>query len=120
MFFLNDLELIPGTVRNPPDLLGVSHLLQFGTSSTRAGGQDDVSSNQLPQIKQYASCVDGERSDPQLPIGLWSWGSTAGAPEVRLHRALVQQFQLHVRCGDQAAGVLGRDPQRGQKQRLRH
>ena len=46
----NDLQLIPGTLRNPPDLPGVSHLLQFGTSSTRAGGQDDVSSNQLPQI----------------------------------------------------------------------
>ena len=35
-----------------PDLLDlpeVSHLLQFGTSSTRAGCQDDVSSNKLPQ-----------------------------------------------------------------------
>ena len=33
-----------------PDLAVVSHLLRFGTSSTRAGGQDDVSSNKLPQI----------------------------------------------------------------------
>ena len=32
------------------DLPEVSHLLRFGTSSTRAGGQDDVSCNQLPQI----------------------------------------------------------------------
>ena len=39
-----------------PDLPSVpegSHLLQFGTSSTRAGGQDDVSSNQLPQTIRY-------------------------------------------------------------------
>ena len=28
----------------------MSHLLRFGTSSTRAGGQDDVSSNKLRQI----------------------------------------------------------------------
>ena len=53
--FFNDLELIPGTLRNPPDLPEVSHLLQFGTSSTRAGGQDDVSSNQLPQINTGTS-----------------------------------------------------------------
>ena len=39
-----------GTLRNFPQLGEVSHLLQFGTSSTRAGGQDDVSSNKLPQI----------------------------------------------------------------------
>ena len=32
-----------------PDLPDVSRLLRFGTSSTQAGGQDDVSSNQLPQ-----------------------------------------------------------------------
>ena len=32
-----------------PDLPEVSHLLRFGTSSTRAGGQDDVSSKKLPQ-----------------------------------------------------------------------
>ena len=48
-YVFNDLELIPGTLRHPPDLGEVSHLLQFGTSSTRAGGQDDVNSNQLPQ-----------------------------------------------------------------------
>ena len=35
---------------NLPDLLEVSHLLRFGTSLTRARGQDDVSSKQLPQI----------------------------------------------------------------------
>ena len=33
-----------------PNLPEVSHLLPFGTSSTRAGGQDDVSSNKLPQM----------------------------------------------------------------------
>ena len=33
-----------------PAVPEVSHLLPFGTSSTRAGGQDDVRSNQLPQI----------------------------------------------------------------------
>ena len=47
--FFNDLELILGTLRNSAELGDVGHLLQFGTSSTRAGGQDDVSSNQLPQ-----------------------------------------------------------------------
>ena len=31
----------------------VSHLLPFGTSSTCAGGQDNVSSNQLPQINEF-------------------------------------------------------------------
>ena len=36
-----------------PDLPEVSHLLWFGTS-TRAGGQDDVSSNKLPQITHLA------------------------------------------------------------------
>ena len=36
-------------VRDPPFLPEVRHLVQFGTSSTHAGGQDDVSSNQLPQ-----------------------------------------------------------------------
>ena len=46
----NDLELIPGTLRNHPDLGEVSHLLQFGTSLTRAGGQDDVSFDKLSQI----------------------------------------------------------------------
>ena len=40
---LPDLPAVPAV----PE---VSHLLPFGTSSTRAGGQDDVSSNQLPQI----------------------------------------------------------------------
>ena len=34
-----------------PDLPEVSHLLRFGTSSTRAGGQDDVSSSKLPQTR---------------------------------------------------------------------
>ena len=46
--FFNDLEFIPGTPQNPLDLPGVSHLLQFGTSSTRAGVQDDVSSTITP------------------------------------------------------------------------
>ena len=32
-----------------PDLPKVNHLLRFGISSTRAGGQDDVSFNKLPQ-----------------------------------------------------------------------
>ena len=32
-----------------PDLPEVSHLLRFGTSSTRPGGQGDMSSNKLPQ-----------------------------------------------------------------------
>ena len=32
-----------------PNLAEVSHLLRFGTSSTHAGGQDDVSSDQVPQ-----------------------------------------------------------------------
>ena len=44
-----------GTLRNPPNLREVSHLLQFGTSSTRAGDQADVSSNQLPRIRKYTS-----------------------------------------------------------------
>ena len=38
-----------------PAVPEVSHLLPFGTSSTHAGGQDDVSSNQLPQIKRGGS-----------------------------------------------------------------
>ena len=48
--FVIDLELSPDSA----DLHGfaeVRYLLQFGTSSTRAGGQDDVSSNQLHKIK---------------------------------------------------------------------
>ena len=40
-----------------PSMPEVSHLLQFGTSSTRAGGQDDVSSNQLPQNKKFRVCL---------------------------------------------------------------
>ena len=38
-----------------PDLPEVSHLLRFATSSTRAGGQDDVSSDKLPQIKKQSA-----------------------------------------------------------------
>ena len=45
----NDLELIPGNLRNLPELGEVSHLLQFGTSSTRTRGQDAVSSSPPPQ-----------------------------------------------------------------------
>ena len=37
-----------------PAVPEVSHLLPFGTSSTRAGGQDDVSSNQLPQTNIHS------------------------------------------------------------------
>ena len=37
----------PGDPADPPDLV---HGLQLGTSPTRAGGQDDVSLNKLPQI----------------------------------------------------------------------
>ena len=45
-----------------PDLPEVSYLLRFGTSSTRAGGQDDLSSNQL-----------WRRSDPSAsPARVWS------------------------------------------------
>ena len=49
-YVFNDLEFIPGSSRiftDPPEL---HHLVQFGTSSTRARGQDDMSSNKLPQI----------------------------------------------------------------------
>ena len=53
----NDLELIPGTLWNLPDLEEVSQLLQFWTCLTRAGGQDDVSSNQLPQSTPYNGIV---------------------------------------------------------------
>ena len=37
---------------SPEEVLGAQsvHLLQFGTSLTRAGGQYDVRSNKLPQI----------------------------------------------------------------------
>ena len=41
---------IPGDPGYPGDLV---HGLQLGTSPTRAGGQDDVSSNKLPQTKEY-------------------------------------------------------------------
>ena len=50
----NSSPELSGTLQNPPNLPGVTHLLQFGTSSTRARDQDDVSSNQLPQIKAAA------------------------------------------------------------------
>ena len=55
----NSLPELAGTLWNPPDLPEVSHLLQLGTSSTRARGQDDVSSNQLPQITVYYRLVQG-------------------------------------------------------------
>ena len=38
-----------GSLRIFTDLPEERHLLQFGTSSPRAGGQDDVSSNKLPR-----------------------------------------------------------------------
>ena len=60
--FSNDLKFIPGTLRHLPELGEVSHLLQFGTSSTRAGGQDDVRSNQLPQMKMLEFSFVGGRS----------------------------------------------------------
>ena len=44
----NDFEFIPD-LPDLPAVLEESHLLPSGTSSTRAGGQDDASSNQLPQ-----------------------------------------------------------------------
>ena len=47
--FVYDLELIPrsaGIWRNLPE---VRHLLRVGISSTRAGRQDDVSFDKLPQ-----------------------------------------------------------------------
>ena len=47
MFFLLKFGIHP---RNPPDLPEASNFLQFGTSSTRAGAQDDVSSNKPPQM----------------------------------------------------------------------
>ena len=37
----------PGDAGNPGDVV---HGLQLGTSPARAGGQDDVSLNKLPQI----------------------------------------------------------------------
>ena len=53
IFFYYYLELIPGSSLSAtwrPLAPEVRHLLQFGTSSTRAGGPDDVSYSKLPQM----------------------------------------------------------------------
>ena len=44
---LRDAHTDPADPGDPPDLV---HGLQLGTSPTRAGSQDDVSLNKLPQM----------------------------------------------------------------------
>ena len=49
--YVKRTKMIPSPdPRDPPDLV---HGLQLGTSPTRAGDQDDVSLNKLPQIRKY-------------------------------------------------------------------
>ena len=49
LYVSNDLKHVPGSARICRNLAEVRHLVQIGTSSTRAVAQDDVSSNKLPQ-----------------------------------------------------------------------
>ena len=68
------------------DLPEVSHVLQFRISSTRAGGQDDVSSNKSFKSSSSSSSYTLAGSE-YVPEGAWGgcWGPgvlerTRGSP----------------------------------------